>query len=119
MPAHEKINYLELPANDLDAVKSFFAEVFGWVFVDYGPEYTAFDADQTGLDGGFYKAPLNSDPANGAALAVFYSQSLTTTQTKIETAGGEICKAIFSFPGGRRFHFIDPNGNEFAVWSDK
>ena len=116
MNEHEKINYVELPARDIPATKAFFAEVFGWSFEDFGPEYTAF-ADQ-GLDGGFFQADLVSSPQTGGALIVFYSQHLESTQAKIEQAGGEIVKPIFSFPGGRRFHFTEPSGNEFAVWSD-
>jgi predicted enzyme related to lactoylglutathione lyase len=117
MNEHEKINYVELPARDLDVTKSFFTTVFGWSFTDYGPEYTAF-ADQ-GLDGGFFRSDLNVSAATGSALIVFYSEKLEATQSKIENAGGLIIKPIFTFPGGRRFHFGDPNSNEFAVWSDR
>ena len=84
--------------------------------MDYGSDYTAF-SDQ-GLDGGFFKSGLCSSQNNGSALIVFYSSHLEKTQLNIERAGGQINKAIFSFPGGRRFHFIEPSGNEFAVWSD-
>ncbi|MCB2017068.1 MAG: VOC family protein, partial [Hydrogenophaga sp.] len=70
MNEHEKLNYVELPSSDLGATKSFFERAFGWSFVDYGPEYTAFAGQ--GLDGGFFKADLRSDPASGAALLVFY-----------------------------------------------
>ena len=118
MNQHEKINYLELPARDLAAVKRFFSTVFDWRFTDYGPEYTAFAAS-AGLDGGFYKADMQATTATGSALIVFYSEALEQTQAKIEQAGGVICKPIFTFPGGRRFHFTDPNGNEYAVWSDQ
>ncbi len=116
MNGHEKINYIEFPAKDIAATKSFFISVFGWRFVDYGPEYTAFfDA---GIDGGFFKSDLTVSTDRGSALIVFYSAALETTLTRIENAGGVIIKPIFSFPGGRRFHFKDPNGNEYAVWSD-
>lgn len=116
MNIHEKINYVEFPARDIGATKQFFITAFGWSFVDYGPEYAAF-SDQ-GLDGGFFKADLASSTDKGAALLVFYSKDLAATEEKIKIAGGVINKAIFSFPGGRRFHFIEPSGNEFAVWSD-
>lgn len=116
MNIHEKINYVELPAKDIDKAKAFFTEVFGWNFVDYGPEYTAF-ADE-GLDGGFFQSDLSVSTKIGSALIVFYSEDLEQTQSKIEAAGGNMIKPIFSFPGGRRFHFSDPNGNEYAVWSD-
>jgi len=116
MNLHEKINYVELPAKDLLATKAFFQSVFGWSFVDYGPEYTAF-SDQ-GLDGGFFQSDLASSSEKGAALIIFYSNQLEATLAKVEKAGGSIVKPIFSFPGGRRFHFTEPSGNEFAVWSE-
>ena len=116
MPDHEKINYVEYPAIDLNATKKFFITAFNWEFQDYGPEYSAFSNE--GLDGGFYKSNLKSNSDEGGALIVFYSNNLEETQSKVEKAGGKIVKAIFSFPGGRRFHFCEPSGNEFAVWSD-
>ncbi len=116
MNEHEKINYVEFPAKDIEATKTFFTKVFGWSFVDYGPDYTAFSKE--GLDGGFFKSDLTASTDHGSALIVFYSQTLEQTQAKIENAGGSIVRPIFSFPGGRRFHFSDPNGNEYAVWSD-
>ena len=116
MNKHEKINYVEFPAKDLEATKVFFNAVFGWSFVDYGPDYTAFSDE--GIDGGFFKSDLVVCTDNGSALIVFYSRDLDKTQLKIEKSGGSIVKPIFSFPGGRRFHFSDPNGNEYAVWSD-
>lgn len=117
MKIHEKINYLELPARDIDKTKSFFSEVFGWSFADYGPDYIAFSNE--GIDGGFYRSELSCSTANGSALVVFYSDELARTQSKIEAAGGSIIKPVFAFPGGRRFHFCDPSGNEYAVWSDR
>lgn len=116
MNLHEKINYVELPAKDLEATKAFFQSVFGWSFVDYGPEYTAF-SDQ-GVDGGFYKSNTASLTQNGSALIIFYSNQLEDTLAKVEKAGGVIVKPIFSFPGGRRFQFTEPSGNEFAVWGE-
>lgn len=117
MNVHEKINYAEFPAKDIPSTKVFFTAVFGWKFEDFGEEYTAFSNE--GLDGGFFQSDKVSTPENGAALIVFYSEDLESTQTKIELAGGVIVESVFSFPGGRRFHFADPSGNEFAVWSDK
>jgi hypothetical protein len=116
MNEHEKINYVEFPAKDLQAAKSFFTAAFGWSFEDYGPNYTAFSNE--GLDGGFYKSELSCSVQQGSALIVLYSADLDQTQAKIERAGGSIVRPIFSFPGGQRFHFTDPNGNEYAVWSD-
>jgi len=116
MTENEKINYIEFPANDIESTKSFFTSVFNWQFVDYGPEYSSFS--NQGIDGGFFKSNLSASTKNGSALVIFNSQNLESTQLKIEQAGGVISKAIFSFPGGRRFHFIEPSNNEFAVWSD-
>jgi len=116
MNSHEKINYVEFPAKDINATKSFFSDCFGWTFTDYGPDYSAFSNE--GLNGGFFKSDLAATTAKGSALIVFYSARLEETQAKIESAGGSIIQAIFSFPGGRRFHFSDPSGNEYAVWSD-
>lgn len=116
MTDHEKINYIEFPSKNIDVTKSFFTQVFGWSFVDYGPDYTAFS--DAGINGGFYQSDLSCTTKNGSALIVLYSKGLEQTQSKVEKAGGLLVKPIFSFPGGRRFHFTDPNGNEYAVWSD-
>lgn len=117
MSNHHKINYVEFPAKDMYKTKMFFAKAFNWQFQDYGLEYCAFFG--AGIDGGFYKSDQNSSTDNGSVLIVLYSENLTETQKIVEEVGGSIIKAIFEFPGGRRFHFGDPNGNEFAVWSDK
>ncbi len=117
MNEHEKINYVEFPAKDIQATKDFFHHVFGWSFEDFGPDYSAFS--NQGLDGAFYQADLASLTNNGAVLIVFYSDDLEATQAKIKAGHGTIIKPIFDFPGGRRFHFTEPSGNEFAVWSDK
>ncbi len=114
MSKHEKIDYIELPANDIAANKDFFSKAFGWEFEDFGDDYTAF-ANQ-GVDGGFYKADLKSVASNGSALVVFLSEDLEATEQKIIDCGGSIVQDIFSFPGGRRFHFTDPCGNEYAAW---
>ncbi len=116
MHIHESINYVEFPARNLEATKIFFSTVFDWSFVDYGPDYSSFR--NAGLDGGFYRSELSSSTKNGSGLIVFYSRELEETQAKVERAGGKIIESIYPFPGGRRFHFSDPSGNEFAVWSD-
>jgi predicted enzyme related to lactoylglutathione lyase len=113
---HHKINYIEIPSKDISVSKEFFSEVFGWAFVDYGPDYCSFSNE--GIDGGFYKTDLTISTDSGSALIVLYSDELEATQAKILKFGGKIKKPIFIFPGGRRFHFTDPNGNEYAVWSD-
>jgi predicted enzyme related to lactoylglutathione lyase len=111
-----KISYVEFPARDMEATKTFFTETFGWDFVDHDPEYTSFNS--AGLKGGFFKSDMTANTDKGSALIVLYSSELEATQAKIEKSGGKIVKQIFSFPGGRRFHFKDPSGNEYAVWSD-
>ncbi|MEM9686995.1 MAG: VOC family protein [Bacteroidota bacterium] len=108
------INYVEFKARDLESVKQFYHRSFGWNFTDYGPTYTAFS--ESGLEGGFEQT--NDDIINGA-LIVLYHEALDDIKNKIIENGGKISKAVFSFPGGRRFHFTDPAGNELAVWSDK
>jgi predicted enzyme related to lactoylglutathione lyase len=117
MNNHEKINYIEFPAKYMEITKDFFGKVFAWSFTDYGPDYASFS--NAGIDGGFYKADLAASYEKGSALIVLYSENLENTLEKIEGAGGIIVKPIFSFPGGRRFHFKEPSGNELAVWSDK
>jgi hypothetical protein len=116
MTKNNKINYIEIPAQNIAATKVFFSEVFGWSFVDYGPDYCSFSAQ--GVDGGFFKSDLVVSTKSGSPLIVLYNNELKITQEKILRAGGKIVKAIFSFPGGRRFHFSDTNGNEYAVWSE-
>lgn len=117
MATAEPIHYLEFPAADFAATQAFFKSAFGWTFVDYGPDYTAFTGG--GMEGGFYKSELRARSAEGSALVIFYSEDLAATQARVEAAGGDILQPIFEFPGGRRFHFAEPSGNEFAVWSDK
>jgi predicted enzyme related to lactoylglutathione lyase len=107
-----KLDYLEMPGGDLAATKAFYARVFGWGFTDYGPEYASFTE---GLDGGFYADPKE---AALAPLPVLFATDLEATVAKVEAAGAVITRPIFAFPGGRRFHFRDPAGNELAVWGD-
>lgn len=107
------IDYIELPASDIAKTKAFYGSVFGWTFTDYGPDYTSFHDGR--MAGGFTK----ESPAPGKGiLLVMYSSDLDTIQQKIKAAGGRIVKDTFLFPGGRRFHFADPSGNELAVWSE-
>ena len=100
----------------MDETKAFFKKVFGWEFTDYGPDYTAYEGRS--IDCGFFKSDLCSQTQTGGALVIFYSEALEETEKKIVAANGKITKKIFSFPGGRRFHFTEPSGNEIAVWSD-
>lgn len=113
MKSDGKLDYLEMPAGGetLAGVKAFYTAAFGWRFTDYGPGYAAFEE---GLDGGFDGAAA----AGAKPLPVLYAQDLERTLAAVTAAGGVIVKPIFSFPGGRRFHFTDPAGNELAVWSE-
>jgi hypothetical protein len=108
----KQIDYIEVPASDIEKTKTFYHSVFGWEFTDYGPDYTSFHDGR--MAGGFSK----DLPAGKGVLLVLYSSDLDAIQQKILAAGGRIVKDTFSFPGGRRFHFSDPNGNELAVWSE-
>ena len=117
MPADQTIDYLEFPAADLDGIESFYTRVFGWRFTDYGPDYRAFTDDR--LDGGFYRSDLVAHAGSGSVLVVLYARDLEATLATVEHGGGRIVRPIFAFPGGRRFHFQDPHGNELAVWSDR
>ncbi len=107
-----KIDYVEFPAADLAPVKRFYEQAFGWAFTDYGPSYAAMSE---GLDGGF-----DADAAEQSRqpLVVLYAHDLEAMEAKVRAAGGQVTRPIYGFPGGRRFHFRDPSGNELAVWSE-
>ena len=108
------IDYIEFPATDLEAIKTFYGAVFGWEFTDYGPAYTSFKDGVT--RGGFH---TESAPTGEGTLAVIYAEDLAALEVSVRENGGAIVKETFEFPGGRRFHFTDPSGNQLAVWSDK
>lgn len=114
MKSDGKLDYLEMQAGGgvIDSVKAFYSAAFGWTFTDYGPGYSAF---AEGLDGGFD----GSSPPATKPLPVLYASDLETAVAAVEDAGGRIVQPIFEFPGGRRFHFTDPAGNELAVWSER
>ena len=109
-----RIDYVEFSATNLEETKRFYGEAFGWEFTDDGPEYTSFSDGR--LAGGFAAA---ADVSAGGPLVVIYSTDLEGLQERVRGSGGQIVREIFEFPGGRRFHFTDPNGNELAVWSDR
>lgn len=110
------LNYVEFASQDIKATKAFFEQAFNWQFQDFGPEYTAFTGQ--GLDGGFYQSTLCSNTQSGGALLVLKAQDLEAALTVVEASVARINKDIFAFPGGRRFHFIEPGGNELAIWSE-
>ena len=111
---NNQINYVEFKAKDLEEIKEFYNKSFNWSFQDYGPEYVAFS--NSGLEGGFAKS---DDEILNGALVILYHENLEEIRMKILNSKGIISKEIFKFPGGKRFHFHDPAGNELAVWSDK
>jgi uncharacterized protein len=108
---HNQIQYVEFLSNDLQRIKKFYTAAFGWTFTDYGPDYTAFEGDY--IDGGF----TPGKPVRGSMLVILFSENLEGTHAQVKAAGGKIVKDIFGFPGGRRFHFTDPDDNELAVWA--
>ena len=109
-----RIDYIEMAATSIDATKRFYQDVFGWKFTDYGPEYTSFEDGR--LTGGFYSA---ESVRIGTVLIVIFAIDLAAAEERVRAAGGKIVRPVYDFPGGRRFHFADPSGNELAVWSDR
>jgi len=107
------IDYVEFHASDLLATRQFYSQVFGWEFEDYGPDYTSFKDGR--IAGGFSRGPA---APGGGPLIVIFVNDLHAVEKQIIDAGGKISKAIFSFPGGSRFHFTDPCGNELAAWTE-
>ena len=111
---HHAIDYIEFAVRDLAAAKRFYAEAFGWEFNDYGPAYAGIKGEAA-VVGGMY--PSETVRAGGP-LVILFSRDLEQSLTAVKAAGGTISKDTYAFPGGRRFHFLDPSGNELAVWSD-
>ena len=114
MSDHHHFNYIELPTTDMAAMKTFYSAVFGWNYVDYSTSYAAIT--DAGMDGGF-DAAAERKPSDQGVLVVIYSDNPERTAKAVSAAAGEITVPMFSFPGGRRFHFKDPSGNELAVWT--
>lgn len=108
-----RVDYIEFPTTNIEETKRFYSQVFGWEFTDYGPDYTSFSDGR--LAGGFAVA---TEVSPGGPLVVLYSTDLADIKTRVSENGGEVVREIFEFPGGRRFHFTDPSGNELAIWSD-
>jgi predicted enzyme related to lactoylglutathione lyase len=112
---HDKrVDYVEFKVTDLGAAKAFYSGAFGWKFQDWGPDYASFEDGR--LAGGFH---LSEEVARGGPLIIIYAVDLEAVEAAVRSNGGTVVKEIFSFPGGRRFHFTDPSGNELAVWSDQ
>ncbi|MDI3376348.1 MULTISPECIES: VOC family protein [Pseudomonas] len=107
-----QIDNIEFNVSDIARSKAFYAAVFGWKFTDYGPAYTEFSDGR--LTGGF----TTGEPVRpGGPLVILYADDLQATQRRVQAAGGTVSRAVFAFPGGRRFHFTDPDGFELAVWT--
>lgn len=112
MATHHRFDFIEIPATALAAAKKFYGEVFGWTFQDWGDDYA--DIQGAGLSGGLRK--VDAAPARGGTLAIIYSDDLPASEAAVTRAGGTITER-HEFPGGRRFHFVDPSGAELAVWT--
>ncbi len=116
MSRENRIDYVEFASADPAASRAFFETVFGWSFVDYGEDYTAFDDGR--LQGGFFRGqPQRAE--SGAPLLVLYADLLAPVEAAVRAAGGQVVRPVFSFPGGSRFQFVEPGGNELAVWSER
>lgn len=109
-----RIDNIEFVVSDIARTRAFYAAAFGWTFTEYGPTYLEFSDGQ--LTGGF---TTTGDVRPGGPLVILYADALEETQTHLESLGAKITQPIFSFPGGRRFQFLDPDGYELAVWSDQ
>lgn len=112
---HHAIDYIEISVTDLEASKRFYADAFGWRFNDYGPGYAGIAGREREMGG----LAMADEVRAGGPLVILFSQDLEATHEAVKAAGGRIVKEPFEFPGGRRFHFADPSGNELAVWAEK
>ena len=113
MRAEKRIDYVEIPVTDLKKAREFFAALFDWSFQEWGDDYMSFNDGR--LEGGFRRA-AEPAPATGV-LIVFFSTDIERDFDRVQELGATISEPIFPFPGGRRFHFVDPTGTEFAIWS--
>lgn len=112
---HHRIDYIELTVADMSAAQRFYREAFGWEFTDYGPDYAGIKAGESEVGGMRADVPVRP----GGPLVILYSTELEASLDAVTAAGGTISTEPFTFPGGRRFHFTDPSGNELAVWSER
>ena len=112
--AHHAIDYIEIAVTDVDAAKAFYASAFGWSFADYGPGYAGIQVGGKEVGG----LRQDADVRAGGPLVILYSEDLEQSVEAVTAAGGAVVEPIYAFPGGRRFHFSDPAGNELAVWAE-
>jgi uncharacterized protein len=110
---HHEIDYIEFSVTDLERAKTFYSKVFGWEFNDYGPTYAGIKTKSKEVGG----LALTAQVSSGGPLVILYSTQLEKSWANVIEAGGVITKEPFAFPGGRRFQFNDPSGNELAVWT--
>ena len=113
MNTHHAIDYIEFTVSDLVKAKRFYTAAFGWTFTDYGPDYAGIQGGDRELGG----LRRTDELRLGGPLVVIYSDDLEASLDAVRSAGGKVVQEPFSFPGGRRFHFADPSGNELAVWA--
>ena len=113
---HHAIDYIEIPVTDVPRAKQFYAESFGWVFTDYGPDYAGI-AGPEGSPGEVGGLAKSDDVRPGGPIVVLYSADLDASVAAVQAAGGTV-EPAFEFPGGRRFHFTDPSGNRLGVWAE-
>ncbi|KKC33983.1 VOC family protein [Devosia psychrophila] len=106
----DKLDYIEFPSTNRAATSAFFNVAFGWGTISYGPDYDALR--DAGLDGGVDQAPEKV----AATMAIVRTDNLDDAERRVLAAGGTITKPQFDYPGGRRFHFREPGGNEMAVY---
>ena len=111
---HHAIDYIEIAVTDIDVAKAFYGSAFGWSFVDYGPDYAGIQSGGREAGG----LSRDSEVRAGGPLVILYSDDLEASAEAVAGSGGTIVRPIYGFPGGRRFHFADPAGNELAVWSE-
>lgn len=117
VPMPNAVDYIEIPSRDVQKSRAFFEALVGWKFTDYGPDYVSFEDGR--LNGGFFTSDKVSSVASGATLAIIYAEDLERIRERALKLGAEITRDTFSFPGGRRFQFMEPGGSEFSVWTDR
>lgn len=111
---HHAIDYVEISVIDLAQAKRFYAAAFDWSFQDYGPGYAGIQKPGGGEAGGLRAV---DEVTAGGPLVILYSRDLDASLERVRSAGGRVVTEPYAFPGGRRFHFADPSGNELAVWA--
>ena len=114
---HHAVDYVELTVPDIGRAERFYADAFGWAFTGYGPEYAGFRTPGREREAGGLRYDA-AGPRTGGPLVLLFSADLDATLSAVRGAGGEVVAGPYEFPGGRRFHFRDPAGNELGVWAE-